>query len=185
MDLQRPNLIGERTLLRAPRSSDLEERRAVGRHSAFVRLVGGDEATVTPMTDADAERWYARLCAEPYEWIIEAEGQVIGTVRLRLHDDANRRARFSIGIFDPTWWGRGIGTEATRLVLGYAFEVLRLHRVDLRVLTDNHRAIAVYEKCGFVREGVERETVYASGEWRSDLIMSILEAEYRRTTARE
>lgn len=67
----------------------------------------------------------------------------------------------------------------TRLVLRYAFEDLGLHRVDLRVLEYNDRAIAVYEKCGFVREGVERESANVAGKWHSDLIMGILEHEYR------
>lgn len=58
-------------------------------------------------------------------------------------------------------------------------EQLGLHRVDLRVLAYNHRAIACYEKCGFVREGVEREGALVAGEWHGDVMMSILEAEYR------
>src|ERR687893_200076 len=65
------------------------------------------------------------------------------------------RASFAIGIFEAGGRNRGLGTEMTRLVLGYAFEVMKLHRVSLRVLAYNHRAIASYEKCGFVREGVE------------------------------
>jgi len=65
------------------------------------------------------------------------------------------------------------------LVLGYAFDVLHLHRVDLRMLAFNERAIACYEKCGFVKEGIEREGVFVGGEWQSDALMSILEQEYR------
>jgi RimJ/RimL family protein N-acetyltransferase len=59
---------------------------------------------------------------------------------------------------------------------------LKLHRIDLRVLAFNQRAIACYEKCGFVREGVVREGVFIAGEWQSDVLMSILEHEYRSET---
>ncbi len=79
--------------------------------------------------------------------------------------------------------GRGLGTAATHLVLAYAFDVLALHRVELRVLTFNERAIACYEKCGFVREGVEREGAWIGGEWQSDLRMSILEHEFKEKSA--
>jgi RimJ/RimL family protein N-acetyltransferase len=61
----------------------------------------------------------------------------------------------------------------------YGFEELRLHRIDLRVLDYNARALRAYEKCGFVREGLERESALVDGTWHSDVIMSILEQEYR------
>jgi ribosomal-protein-alanine N-acetyltransferase len=48
------------------------------------------------------------------------------------------------------------------------------------VFTFNPRAIACYEKCGFVREGIEREGAWAADAWQSNLIMSILEQEYAR-----
>lgn len=91
----------------------------------------------------------------PCQWVIEFAGRCIGEARLTV-DAKNRRARYAIGIFDTTKLGMGLGTEATRMVLRYAFEVLKLHRVDLRVLEYNRRAIRCYEKCGFVKEGVER-----------------------------
>lgn len=55
---------------------------------------------------------------------------------------------------------------------------MKLHRVDLRVLSYNRRAIACYRRCGFVEEGVERESAYVSGAWYDDLMMSVLEHEY-------
>lgn len=71
------------------------------------------------------------------------------------------------------------GDEAIRLALSYAFGSLGLHRVDLRVLEYNQRGIACYAKCGFVREGVERESACVAGVWYSDVMMSVLEHEYR------
>lgn len=109
-------------------------------------------------------------------------GHGIGTAGLPSLDEANRRARYAIGIFAPTQWSQGYGAEATRLVLGYAFDELSLHRVDLRGLTFNAPAITCYEKCGCVREGIEREGALIAGEWQSDVMMSILEAEYRAMT---
>jgi RimJ/RimL family protein N-acetyltransferase len=125
------------------------------------------------------ENWFAELATDPNRWVIEAEGTCVGQARLHSLDQHNRRARFAIGLFAPELLGRGLGTEATRLVLRHAFETLRLHRVDLRVLQSNGRAIRCYEKCGFVREGLERDSVLVDGAWDSDVIMSILEDEYR------
>jgi hypothetical protein len=55
----------------------------------------------------------------------------------------------------------------------------RVHRIDLRVLDFNQRAILSYAKVGFTEEGVERETCLVNGSWHGDLIMRILESEYR------
>jgi ribosomal-protein-alanine N-acetyltransferase len=158
----------------------MQDRLGYGRDAEFRRMVGGDPRTLPPLTPAEVEAWYRQVVQEPYHWIIEAEGRCIGTARLHALDVANRRAKYAVGIFAPEFRGRGLGTEATRLVLAYGFEVLVLHRIELRVLAFNAQAIACYEKCGFVREGVEREGAWIGGQWHSDVIMSILEHEYTR-----
>ena len=52
------------------------------------------------------------------------------------------------------------------------------------VLEYNHRAIACYKKCGFVQECVLRETAFVDGVWHDDILMSILEDEYRAISSR-
>ena len=47
------------------------------------------------------------------------------------------------------------------------------------MLEYNARGIACYEKCGFVREGIEHESAFVAGAWQSDVIMGILEHDYR------
>ncbi len=177
-----PLLQGRAVILRGPRETDKQDRLAAGRDAEFRRMVGGDPRTLPPLTAANVEAWYHQVTQEPCHWIIEAEGRCIGTARLHALDRENRRAKYAVGIFAPEIWGRGLGTEVTLLALAYAFEVLLLHRVELCVLDFNARAIACYEKCGFVREGVEREGAWIGGQWQSDVIMSILEHEYRRST---
>lgn len=75
--------------------------------------------------------------------------------------------------------GQRLGTTATRLIVRFAFEQLGLHRISLFVLDVNARAQAAYRRCGFTPEGVMRETVLLDDGWRSDIAMSILEADYR------
>lgn len=178
--IELPVLKGKHILLRLPRDSDKQDRIAIGRDSEFRRMVGADALTDLSLTMPEVVRWLARVGQEPPWWIIENEGYCVGEARLHSLDSENRRARYAIGIFSQAYWNRGLGTEATRLVLQYAFDMLRLHRVDLRVLAFNHRAIACYRKCGFVTEGIEREGAFINGQWQSDVMMSILEQEYRR-----
>jgi RimJ/RimL family protein N-acetyltransferase len=68
----------------------------------------------------------------------------------------------------------GYGSEAIRLVLAYAFDVVKLHRVELEVYAFNTRAIRAYERCGFEVEGRLRHALLWEGERYDALIMGIL-----------
>ena len=118
-------------------------------------MVGGDPLGTAELTQQDVDQWYESLKREPLNWVIELEGRCIGAARLHTVDLKNRRAKYAIGIFSPEHWGKGYGTEVTHLVLRYAFEQVGLHRVELRVLEYNKRAIGCYRRCGFVEEGRE------------------------------
>ena len=96
-----------------------------------------------------------------------------------LHDvDAiDRHARYAVGLLDRARLGIGLGAEVTQAVLRYGFRDLKLHRIDLRVLAFNARAIRCYLRCGFAEEGRERESAFIGGQWHDDVIMGILEHE--------
>lgn len=174
-----PRLRGARLLLRSLQEGDERRRLALGRDPEFHRLVGGDPARAPlPLTPEDAARWYTRHAREPLFWVVEVQGQMIGTAWLHSLDARNRRARYAVGIFLPEHRGHGYGREATRQVLGHAFGTLGLHRVDLRVLEFNTGAIAMYARCGFVREGVERESVRIGGTWQNEVLMAVLDREH-------
>lgn len=175
-----PTLAGARLRLRALLPSDRDERLAIGRDPEFVRLNGGDPHRATAFTDVDADRWY-RAFPDALRWAIEHEGRLIGEARLDGINPCVRRARFAIGIFAPAERDRGLGTEATRLVLAHAFDALALTRVDLRVLAFNSRAIRCYEKCGFERYAVARDRAFVDGRWQDDLLMRVTPARFAAT----
>jgi len=73
----------------------------------------------------------------------------VGNVQLT--NIQGRSAEFHIFIGLPEYWGRGIGSAATRQLLKYAFSILTLDAVYLWVNKKNDRAIQIYEKNGFVK----------------------------------
>ena len=172
-----PVLRGKRVLLRPPREEDFEARFRLGTDAEIFRMYGGNQSDVRPMTEEAAKRWVRRLVNHDYAWIIEA-GTLIGEIRLDRVDLRDRRASLAIGIEDTTQLGKGLGSEAIDLALGYAFNVLKLHRVSVRVVEYNSRAIRAYQKCGFVIEGRERESAFIDGIWHDDVMMAILDHEY-------
>ncbi|WP_247800272.1 GNAT family protein [Bradyrhizobium sp. 191] len=142
-------------------------------------MFGGSRDTFRVMTRETADSMVKRLTDHPFAWVIEHGSRVIGEARLDRVDVQDRRASFAIGILDPHCLGRGIGTEVMRLVLRFAFEQLKLHRISVRVLAYNLRAIRAYQKCGFVIEGYEREAAFVNGHWHDDVIMGLLDREFR------
>lgn len=103
-----------------------------------------------------------------------AAGQFAGEVVLNELDRDNQACNFGILLCGDSDRGRGLGTEATRLILAHAFESVGLHRVDLEVYQFNPRARRVYEKVGFIYEGIRRAALLWDGEWIDAHVMSIL-----------
>ena len=78
-----------------------------------------------------------------------ATGEYAGEVVLNEHDAAADSANFRIGLRGPAYYGRGLGSEATRLVVDHGLRTMGLRRITLGVLARNPRARRAYEKAGF------------------------------------
>ncbi len=89
----------------------------------------------------------------------------------------NRVAWLAVAL-SSDYWGRGLGREAVRLMLSYAFGELELHRVQLTVFASNGPAISMYEAVGFQREGVYREFLQRDGQRVDMLLMGMLAREW-------
>jgi RimJ/RimL family protein N-acetyltransferase len=172
-----PVLSGPKVTLRRVRAADVDAFLAIEADPHIHEMFGGSRDTFQPVSRGAAEAMVKRLIDHPFAWVIEHSG-VIGEARLDRVDLYDKRASFAIGILDARYLGKGLGTEATRLVLRFAFEQLKLHRISVRVLAYNHRAIRAYEKCGFVVEGRDREAAFVNGEWHDDVMMGLLDREF-------
>ncbi len=87
------------------------------------------------------ERRFAIIVGNDYKYV--------GNTQLTNIDFSSKEAKFHIFIGDKKFWGKGVGTLATKLLLNYAFEDLKLRRVYLEVKISNIGAIKVYKRCGF------------------------------------
>lgn len=173
MFTDKPTLTGERVVLRpvtvddvpglAAMLDDPEGRRLTGTHATF---------TADRLRD-----WYATRGDQTDRLdlavVDRATGAYAGEVVLNDLDEDNLACGFRISL-GPAARGRGLGTEATRLAVGHAFGTVGLHRVELEVYAFNPRAQAVYEKVGFVREGVRRDALRWDGEWVDAVTMAML-----------
>lgn len=108
----------------------------------------------------------------------EAAGEaMLGHAQLAL-DWRNGIAMLSRVAVAPEARGRGVATEMVRLVVGRAFSIQEIERVELNVYTWNASAIRTYQRIGFQAEGVRRSSARAAGERWDTAIMGLLRSEW-------
>ena len=103
----------------------------------------------------------------------------VGSVYLQNIDPVHKNAEFGIFIGEACALGKGYGTEAASLIVAHGFDALGLHKIYLRVLTDNERAIASYIHAGFAVEGVMKDEIFVDGAFRDVTRMALLKEEDR------
>ncbi len=101
----------------------------------------------------------------------------IGSVYFSDIDYEHHKAEYGIFIGVDKAVGCGYGTIACKLMCQYGFETLKLHKIFLRVFTNNLRAIRSYEKAGFNHEGLLRDDVCIDGTYRDIALMSLINTE--------
>ncbi len=173
---------GDLTCVRAVESSDVDEVLKYWNDLNFRRLLGPP----IPWSRKFLETWLQRR-ADANPWrngMIElavtdkVTGEFLGFVHLEDIKRPHNRAEFGVSIQNPDNQSKGYGTDATRVMLWVAFNILGLHSVYLDTMEDNERAIHTYEKVGFKQVGILRETEFIDGAFKGLLIMDILRNEF-------
>jgi len=135
-------------------------------------------------TEEGVSRWWRWIFdgqrADPrtdYRFAAELDNQLIGIARVCIDWAPTRKG--SIGYaFAKAHWGKGIGTEAARLVTDFGFKQLNLHRIEATIEPDNLRSQRVSEKLGMTYEGRMRDNFLVGEEWRDALLYAVLEDEW-------
>ncbi len=142
-----------------------------------------DDSLQPPCTEAAAaERWEAVLAMHAEEGRLDlaicAEGETVGMVSLALRDEAN--GCFTAPVFVlRDYQGRGYAKAALKILLRYAFEERRLHKLQASVLAENLRSVALHRSIGCEQEGCFRAQVYHDGRWHDELWFGLTEERWR------
>lgn len=136
-----------------------------------------------PRMREEREAWYARLSqgdATGVDFLMyeRATMRPIGYTTLEDIDYFHRCANYGILIGEKDCWNKGYGTEATRLMLAYAFRTLHLHNVMLKVDSGNERAIRAYVRAGFREIGRRREVRWVDGVIMDQVFMDCLATDF-------
>lgn len=185
----KPVLTGQRIMLRPFCDDDLPAMAAALADIEVLRLTGSIHSTIEAggresRIDDRLRSWYGSRNTQDDRLdlaiVDNHSATCVGEVVLNDWEPANESCNFRI-LIGPRGRGRGLGTEATSLILRYAFTVLSLHRVGLEVYAFNPRAQRVYEKAGFKVEGVKRDALKFDGQRVDSIVMSALAPEWTST----
>jgi RimJ/RimL family protein N-acetyltransferase len=181
-------LAGERVRLRGVREDDLP---ALAKWEMDPGRMATLSNWVVPPSEAAAKERIAKWSANQQDdvsFAIETLGDppvLAGNIGLWGARPKDRCATLGIAL-GREHIGRGYGTDAVRVIVGYGFREMGLHRIQLTVAPFNPAGIRAYEKAGFAEEGRLRESVLHDGRWYDEVLMSILDHEWaaRRPSGR-
>ncbi|WP_050616542.1 GNAT family N-acetyltransferase [Bacillus testis] len=148
---------------------DKEMRYMTGTHSNF--SLEQIKAHIDHINN-DSSRYDFAIC-------LKSSDEMIGELSILDIDKENKKAGFRISMVSISLTGKGYGTEAIKIALSFVFEQLQLNRLQLEVFSHNSRGIRAYEKVGFVKEGVLRQSLYYNNAYSDEIIMAILKGDYK------
>ena len=176
-----PGLRGEKVVLRALTTRDLEALRAFVNDPEVMRA----SSVYAPINDRQQEAWWNTVTLGHHavwfaiEDVRTQSPQLVGTCCLVDIDWVGRAAELRIRIGEKAVWGGGLGSDACAVLLGFGFDELNLERIGLRVWASNTRAQRLYDKLGFVVEGRLRRAAYVNGVTEDVIVMGLLRDEWR------
>jgi len=177
-----PTLESERLRLRAYRKGDTDAIFSLYSDPRVMRYW-----SFPPWTErSQAEAYLKRALGEmaegrvlPWALATRADDRLVGTVTLFALDAVQGRAEVGYSL-DPKLQGQGLASEALRLALAHAFDVLRLRRVEADVDPRNVPSCRLLERLGFRLEGLLRARWRVAGEICDSAMYGLLAPEFVR-----
>lgn len=138
-------------------------------------------APYRPVHETSHREWVAGLARRrdlvAFGIRMKSSGRLIGVCQLTAINAVARSADLQIRIGAAASRGKGLGAEAVRLLVGFGFRDLNLHRIALQVFATNARAIKTYQRAGFKHEGTLRDASFIDGRFVDVCVMAMLEDE--------
>lgn len=166
-------LAGDGFVLRRATEADIGFLAALASHDevepfmAAVSARDRDELLEEVRRSKEDPRHHGRL-------VVELEGEPVGSLAFSVVNRRSRIAHLHAIMLHPENRGRGLGVAATELLVRHLVFDLDYHRVQLEVYGFNERALALFERAGFLREGVRRRAYDRHGDWVDGVLFGIV-----------
>jgi RimJ/RimL family protein N-acetyltransferase len=106
--------------------------------------------------------------------IAEVDGKIVGNLNFSggVRQRIAHVGEFGVSVLKE-YWGNGIGEELIKYLINWSNTVGIIRKINLRVRTDNTRAISLYKKLGFLEEGILKRDFFINGEFYDSLLMGL------------
>jgi RimJ/RimL family protein N-acetyltransferase len=173
-------LEGNQLLLRGIELSDVDELMKYWNKKEVKQFL----YQIAPHSKEEEEEWIRstwkqRKKGKGYVFaiIVKEEDLYIGNVEVTIINQISRRGMIGIVIFNPIFWGKGLGTEALELIINFAFNTINLNSLELEVFETNMRARSCYEKVGFKEIGRRRKAHFSEGQLIDMILLDLLKSD--------
>jgi ribosomal-protein-alanine N-acetyltransferase len=174
--------VGKRIYLRPLEANDASEFIALNRASTKFH-----RGFVSPAVSAEQFQTLIERCSRPdiicFLICRVDDGAIVGAINVSHIVRGNLRSAYVGYHVGAEFAGQGYATEAVELVLKYAFEKLRLHRLEANIQPSNRASIALVKRAGFVREGFSRRYLKICGRWRDHERWAIIVEDWKAKRA--
>lgn len=168
------NLFGEKVILRAVETADRDILKSLINDPEIEGQLGGKSF---PVSDFTQENWIKSLAQEQnvsrYMVVSRESNETAGTIIMNDIDYVNGNAQIHIKL-KPQFQGKGLGTDAIKLLVKYAFQELRLECIYAYIIDYNQASLKLVEACGFEIEGRLRKRIFKNGTFYDQYAVSIL-----------
>lgn len=178
--MKNPFLIGNLIYLRSPEEGDEEiisisENNPISRQNLYYALPTNSTIQRDKIKQRlnDHSTIFFIICSTQND-------KPIGCTSFVRIDWVGKMATYYIAIAEEENWNKGYGKEVTKLMVDYAFATLNFNRIQLHVSTENERAIKVYEKIGFVKEGFLREAMFFNNHYIDFYLMGMIKKDWEK-----
>ncbi|MBC8170866.1 MAG: GNAT family N-acetyltransferase [Anaerolineae bacterium] len=176
----KPLFTGRLVRLAAPQPDDHLHFAKWSENDEYLRVMDNDPAR--PQSAQAHQLWEQSFSGASNLFFFRlrtlSDDTLIGLAALGDVHLTNHTASLGIAISDPAYWSKGYGTDAMRLIVGYGFRELNLHRITSSTISYNVRSIKVHEKVGFKHEGIQRESIQREGQRYDVIHFGILRSEW-------
>ena len=173
------NIFGKTIVLRAIESQDLPFYKENINDPDIEKMVGGWSF---PVSTKAQEAWYNKIVNDRsnlrFSITLADQDIPLGMVNLVDIDWKSGVAFSGIKLFNNAPKGAGIGFDTVMTVMRYAFDELRLNRLEGTILEFNEASMRLYKKCGWKKEGVRRQSQYQMGKYYDEFFVAILKDEF-------
>ena len=176
-----PTLETDRLILRELRRSDFRDMYEYSADPMTSKFLLWDVHKSQEYTKEFIEYVISKYKSGDYnDWalVYKFNNKMIGTCGFTKIDEENNVAEIGY-VLNPEYWNLGLATEAARAVIEFAFDVMKMHRVEAKFMYGNDASLAVMKKLGMKLEGYHRDMLLVKGKYRTIGYAAILRSEYK------